>query len=145
MSGLSLDERKELGSDAALPLRGTTVGILPIAVEVALAPGKRACIAEELSIALQSRMLSPAAASMLRGRLGFAQSCMYGKYGRALPSSFQNASILNRGGTRMRRTRYCWRHRRGGFEWREARRRDESLACVAFRFSSTQMRAARAT
>ena len=45
-------------------------------------------ICADLAKALQRRTLTPAEAGKLRGRLGFAQSFMFGKFGRALLAPF---------------------------------------------------------
>ena len=74
--------KKEQPPTNELTLLGAQVRILADAVEVSLAEKKKELIAD-LAHVLQVRKLTPAGAAKFRGRLGFAQSCLYGKYGRA--------------------------------------------------------------
>ena len=85
---------------AALSLLGAQVAISPNAVEISMMEKKKQELIADLAHVLQARKLTPAGTAKLRGRLGFAQSCFYGKFGRAhlAPFSDRQFSKVNKGG-----------------------------------------------
>ena len=74
----------------SLLLLGAQVTICPDFVSAALPLKRRGDLVEEVQRVLAADALTPGQAAKLRGRLGFAQSLMFGKYGRALLQPLTN-------------------------------------------------------
>ena len=101
--GLSLDPKKEQAPSDKLVLLGANVHIFQDSVEISLADKKKEELIADLARTLQLRKLTPAGAAKFRGRLGFAQSCLYGKFGRAhlAPFSKRQYSKISTGGNAL--------------------------------------------
>ena len=86
--GFELEPSKEVTPSQIINLLGARVSISAYEMEVSLPEKKKGELIADLARILQLRKLSPADAGKMRGRLGFAQSFMYVKFGRALLSPF---------------------------------------------------------
>ena len=100
--GFCLEPAKESPPSTEANVLGAKIALSEYDIEVSLPERKRQTIAAELATVLQRRRLSPADAGKLRGRLGFAQSFLFGKFGRAHLGPFTarqyaigNATALN--------------------------------------------------
>ena len=81
--GLVLDEKKDKPPGKTLELLGAQVAIGPDSIEASLPPRKVSELSADLDAIQKRGRLAPAAAAKLRGRLGFAQSLLFGRVGRA--------------------------------------------------------------
>ena len=81
--GFSLEPEKECPPATETHILGARIRLSEYDIEAFLPDRKRAAITAELASVLQRRKLTPADAGKLRGRLGFAQSFIFGKFGRA--------------------------------------------------------------
>ena len=81
-------------------LLGADVLIRPECVEASLPDQKRVVLIEDLRKILAAGRLPPAAAAKIRGRLGFAQSLMFARIGRAHLSPFSDRQYTKVSGTR---------------------------------------------
>ena len=86
--GLQLEPSKEQLPSDCIALLGATIQITRTSITASLPEKKRRDYVAMLRGALARNSLSPAAAARLRGKLGFAQSLMFGKFGRALLHEF---------------------------------------------------------
>ena len=73
-----------------LRLLGAEISIHPDFVSAALPAEKRDALVIDIREILKSGGLTPGCAAKLRGRLGFAQSLMFGRFGRVLLQPFTN-------------------------------------------------------
>ena len=86
--GLELAPDKEQPPTQALTLLGASIQLGDRCVTASLAEKRKTDYTALLKNILRRNSLSPAAAAKIRGKLGFAQSLMFGKYGRALLHEF---------------------------------------------------------
>ena len=100
MFGLQLDASKSKPPSTTLDLLGASISLLPDCVEASIPEGKREVLASDLNKVLAAGRLTPAAAAKLRGRLGFAQSLMFARVGRAHLSPFSDRQYTKIMGTR---------------------------------------------
>ena len=63
---------------------GANVSILPDCVAASLPANRRGALISDILEVLRTGALAPSQAAKLRGRLGFAQSLMFGRFGRVL-------------------------------------------------------------
>ena len=114
-------------------------------VDASPATKKREASVADLAGIFQVRKLTPSAAEKMRGKLGFAQSCMFGKFGRAMIDPFQHASTIVPTWVVMRLMLIFSRSFRGGYGWLEARRLVGYRLHFRARCSFMWLRAARVT
>ena len=90
-----MEAAKECAPTATIEILGARVAVLTHDVEVTIPERKREAITTELARVLQMRKLTPSDAGKLRDRLGFAQSFIFGKFGRAhlSPFTFRQYSV----------------------------------------------------
>ena len=86
--GLPLAPEKSFRPSAEVNLLGATVTLMNECVEATLPRKKRNELIHDLRQILMKGALSPAAAGKIRGRLGWAQSLLFGRFGRAHPAPF---------------------------------------------------------
>ena len=81
--GLNLDPSKETPPSNNLILLGAAINIHNDHIEASLPLKKRNDLSHDIREVLRRDQLSPAQAAKLRGRLGWAQSLLFGRFGRA--------------------------------------------------------------
>ena len=88
--GLALAPEKCVYPAETLTLLGDNLTLAEAFVEATLPKRKAKDLMRSLRTTLQRGTLSPAAAAKLRGRLGWAQSLLFGRFGRAMLAPFTN-------------------------------------------------------
>lgn len=96
--GLALEHSEEVQPTTDLLLLGAEISLRVLSVEASLPDKKRVEISEELAKILVRKTLTPAEAAKLRGKLGYAQSLMFGRWGRAMLSPFSDRQYSLRPG-----------------------------------------------
>ena len=86
--GLQLEPSKEQTPSDRITLLGAAIQINQTSITASLPEKKQRDYIAVLRGILARNSLTPAAAARVRGKLGFAQSLMFGKYGRALLHEF---------------------------------------------------------
>ena len=82
--GLQLAPDKEIAPTISAMLLGAEVRLSRGFIHATLPPQKVSAILDEILDILKRNTLTPAHASKLRGKLGFAQSLLFGRFGRAM-------------------------------------------------------------
>ena len=86
--GFVLEDAKEQPPSSSLNLLGADILISDDVITARLPERKRTELLNELRQVLSKGTLAPAQAAKLRGRLGYSQSLMFGRFGRALMTEF---------------------------------------------------------
>ena len=86
--GLPLEDSKEKTPSAGTELLGANIQFSPGHVQASLPPKKASTYQDELRKILSNNTLSPGDAAKIRGKLGFAQTLMFGRSGRAMLQPF---------------------------------------------------------
>ena len=86
--GLELAPNKQVGPIVSAQLLGARISLLPDRMKAEISDSRAAELVLSLREVLLSNKLSPASAAKLRGRLGFAQSLVFARHGRAMLQPF---------------------------------------------------------
>ena len=82
LCGFKLDKGKEHHPSAHILLLGAQISIDRAGLTASVPEDRRNALIAELEKVLKAGTLTPGLAAKIRGKLGFAQSLMYGRYGR---------------------------------------------------------------
>ena len=99
--GLVLDPLKETAPTCSLNLLGAFISVHSGYVDASLPERRRDELRNDVQTVLKNNRLTPALAAKLRGRLGFAQSLMFGRVGRAHLAVLSDRQYTQMSGTRF--------------------------------------------
>ena len=100
--GLFAEQSKTATPTTQLKLLGASISIFDTHIATALAADKRDALVLDIRNFLRTNRLTPAQAAKIRGRLGFAQSLMFGRMGRALAGPLSDRQYSKGGRTTSR-------------------------------------------
>ena len=94
--GFPLEDKKEWAPAATINLLGASISFGHEFIEASLPPGRKHALVVDLKAVLSDGKLTPGAAAKLRGRLGYGQSLMFGRMGRAHLAPFTDRQYEKR-------------------------------------------------
>ena len=95
--GFPLEEKKECLPAPTIDILGATVSIGSFFVEARLPTGRKGRLISDLKEIAPRGTLTPGKAAKIRGRLGYAQSLMFGRLGRAHLQPFSDRQYAKHG------------------------------------------------